>query len=186
MTNGTVILGFGPQPMDWFSKATKAAGRDAVLDQDVARMAGATLAAGTREALDALRQRLAAGALQAQQQAKPGLSHAATLWLAHGERCISSETMFTRLTGVDALGSHGAGHPYDPADFRRCRLLLEAVPELQPLLPNMANESPAWAGLVEAWADICNTMDDETPNWRSPRGERAPLTYQLIKTAIGR
>lgn len=94
--------------------------------------------------------------------------------------------MFTSLTGVDALRGGHKDHPYDPADFRRCRLLLEAVPELQPLLPNMAKESPAWAGLVKAWADICSTMDSETPNWRSPKGERAPLTYQLIKTAIGR
>lgn len=183
---GGCVLITGAVPMDKFGVLTMLAPKNAVMDADAATVLGVTFAFGLPDDLQALRAAATPSYERAIRQNNPGLSEAATLWLAHGERGISSETMFTSLTGVDALGSHGARHPYDPADFRRCRLLLEAVPELQPLLPNMAKVSPAWAGLVKAWADICNTMDNETPNWRSPKGEHAPLTYQLIKTAIGR
>lgn len=189
-TIGTVVLGFGPQPMDWFSKAMKSTGRDAVMDQDVARMAGATLAAGTPAALDLLRKRLEAGALQAERAANPWASKAATNWLATGERGMSSEAMFFHLTGIKCVRDSGAresrtAHPYDPADLRRCRLLLEQVPELQILLPKMASLSKPWARLIRDWDVICSTMDAESPNWRTPNiGEPAPKTYALIKAAI--
>lgn len=186
-TQGTVVLGFGPLPLDWLTQASKVAGKGAVIEPDVARMAGAILAAGTPEALAALRQRLEAGALQAQQQAKPGLPDAATRWLANGERGNSSETIFTHLTGVVANRGSRNSHPYDPADLRRCRLLLEQVPELQPLLPKMAEVSTAWANLAAGWDEICATMDAESPDWRNPdRGSSAPKTYELIQRAIGR
>lgn len=184
-TQGTVVLSFGPQSMDWLSKASKLCGKNSVLDTDVARMAGATHAAGTPEALDALRQRLESGALQAQQQANPGLTEAATRWLASGERGNSSETIFTHLTGVDANRGSRNSHPYDPADLRRCRLLLEQVPELVPLFHKMSTVSKEWAALVKNWAELCTTMDAEAPNWRT-KGERAAKTYELIKQAIGR
>lgn len=189
-TIGTVVLGFGPQPMDWFSKAMKATGRDAVMDQDVARMAGATLAAGAPAALDALRKRLEAGALQAARAENPWASKAATQWLATGERGMSSEAMFFHLTGIKCTRGRASrddrtAHPYDPADLRRCRLLLEQVPELQILLPKMASLSGPWARLIRDWDVICSTMDAEAPNWRTPDlGEPAPHTYSLIKAAI--
>lgn len=188
-TQGTVVLGFGPQPVDWISKANKLCGKNAVMDTAVAHMAGATLAAGTPEALAALRQRLEAGALQAQQQANPGLSEAATRWLASGERGLSSETIFEHLTGVQVLKDHwrsyGPHTPSDPADLRRCRLLLEQVPELVPLFHKMSTASKEWAALVKNWAELCTTMDAEAPNWRT-KGEAAPKTYELIKQAVGR
>ena len=188
-TQGTIVLGFGPQTTDWLSKASKLCGKNAVLDTNVARLAGATMAAGTQEALDALRQRLEAGALQAQQQANPGLSEAATRWLASGERGLSSETIFEHLTGVQVLKDHwrsyGLHTPSDPADLRRCRLLLERVPELVPLFHKMSTASKEWAALVKNWADLCATMDAEAPNWRT-KGEAAPKTYELIQQAVGR
>ena len=186
---GTVVLGFGPQSIDWITKADKICGKGAVMDPDVARMAGANLAAGQPEALAALRKRLEAGALQAQANANPGMSEAAVRWLAHGERGVSSETIFTRLTGVNALGtwSSRGDHPHDPSDFRRCRLLLEQVPELVPLLPRMAEASEPWRGLLNNWDAICATMDEEAPGWRDcSNGHAAPKTYELIKRAIGR
>lgn len=184
-TQGTVVLGFGPQPIDWITKASKLCGKNAVMDTNVARMAGATMAAGTPPALDALRKQLEAGALQAAKQANPGLSEAAARWLAHGERGVSSNTLFTHLTGIDALRDWHKDHPYDPADLRRCRLLLEQVPELVPLFHKMSEVSKEWAALVKNWDTICATMDEEAPNWRT-KGERAAKTYELIKQAIGR
>lgn len=182
---GTVVLGFGPQSVDWISKASKLCGKTAVMDSRVAKMAGANLAAGTPEALDALRKRLEAGALQEVKEANPAIGDAAARWLASGERGVSSNTMFAHITGVDAVGDWGGGHPHDPADFRRCRLLLEQVPSLQPHLGKMRKVSPAWTGLVDAWDTICATMDAECPEWRINKG-MAPKTYELIQQAIGR
>lgn len=44
-------------------------------------------------------------------------------WLRSGERGISSETIFSTITGLE-LNQCGS-HPLDPADFRRCSLLLD-------------------------------------------------------------
>lgn len=170
---GVVVLAYGPQPMEFLSKAAKVCGKSAVLDQDVARMAGAMMAVGEPEALDALRQRLNPGAFQAERDAHPTLSIEATKWLASGERGISSNTLFTVLTGVDALRNWGMDHPHDPADFRRCRLLLEQVPELRPLLPKMSQVSAVWAALVARWDDICACMDN-----------RPSEAYDLMCTVI--
>lgn len=178
-TIGTVVLGFGPQPLDWMSKAAKICGKDAVMDPNVARMAGANLAAGLPAALEMLRQRLEAGALEVERQKYPSISGAAVVWLSQGERGLSSETMFQHLTGVRCLpDGWQSGFPWvpsDTADMRRCRLLLQQVPDLVPLFPKMAEASPKWAALVRDWDAICAAMD-------SGQSEEA---YSLIKTAIG-
>lgn len=185
-TTGTVVLGFGPQTIEWIGKASKLCGKDAVMCPQTARMAGANLAAGMPDALSSLRKQLEAGALSRATADNPGLSLAAVKWMSTGERGVSSETMFSALTGVDLLdGDHGS-HPWDTYDFRRCRLLLEQVPELVPLLPKMADVSEVWKDLVYLWDDICKAMDTEAPNWRHGVAVRCPDTDNLIKRAIGR
>lgn len=62
----------------------------------------------------------------------PGL----TSWLASGERGISSNTIVTCLTGINALGGHWHSHPLDPDDMTRCRKLLERVPLLSKRIGN--------------------------------------------------
>lgn len=142
------------------------------------------IAAGQPQALAELRMRLEAGALQAAAKQNPGLSDAATRWLADGERGISSNTIFTHLTGIDALQGSTKSLPWDFADVRRCRLLLEQVPELMPIFPKMAEVSDAWGNLVAKWDAICQSMDKETPSWRDHRDEWGPITNQLIRDAI--
>ena len=181
--SGTVVLGFGPQPLDFLSKASKMCGSDAVLNQDVARMAGATFAIGPAELFAELRQRLEIGALIAQRQETPTLSLAATTWLASGSRGISSNTMFTVMTGVDALRDGYQSHPHDPDDFDRCLKLLHAVPELRLKLPLMARASPAWAALVEHWDEIERSHLDEVGLGWTKAGN-APRTYELMKKVL--
>ena len=181
--NGTVVLGFGPQPLDFLSKAAKLSGKGAVLDQDVARMAGATFAIGQPELFAELRQRLEMGALIAQRQATPHLSLAATNWLANGQRGISSNTMFSVMTGVDALGDSSPSHPHDPDDLDRCLLLLHAVPELRAKLPLMAKCSPAWAALVGVWDQLESLHIAEVGlGWT--KGNSAAETYKLMRTIL--
>lgn len=181
--SGTVILGFGAQPIDFFTKATKACGKDAAIDPDVARMAGASFAIGAPDLLAKLREKLEAGALQSTRREHTALCDSAQRWLATGRHGISSETMFTVLTGVNAVRSRDFSHPHDPADFERCVNLLHEVPELRPLLPNMASVSKEWHALINHWDQIESLFLDEAGlNWT--KSDSAPLTYKLMKQVL--
>jgi len=178
---GVVVLGFGPQPIDFISKAAKLCGKNAVMCPDTARMAGANMAAGTPSELAKLRARLAAGTLAiAMEEHGDQLSTNAIAWLANGERGLSSNTLFTMTTGVDAEDGDGHNYPRDPADLRRCRLLLDQCPELVSCLPRVAAAGPEWAALVARWDEVCALMNEESPEWRDGRGS-APKTYKLMK-----
>lgn len=109
----------------------------------------------------------------------PRVSMAALNWLAHGARGISSNTIFSHLTGIDALHGSPASHPHDPADFRRCRLLLDQVPELQVKFAGMASVSGVWRELVGAWGELCAIMDDESPRWRDGEGRGVRLNERM-------
>jgi hypothetical protein len=180
---GIVVLGFGPQPMDFFSKASKLCGKDAVLSNDVARMAGADFAAGSASALTSLRSRLEEGSLSAQKAETPGLSIAACVWLANGRRGISSNTIFTHLTGIDALSGHPPSYPRDPSDLDRCIALLVQVPELRERFVNMMECSPEWARLVSHWDEIEKTHLDEVGLGWTKAGS-ATKTYALMKRVL--
>jgi hypothetical protein len=181
--NGIVVLGFGPQSMDFLTKASKICGSSAVIDPDVARMAGANLAAGTPVALKALRERLEHGSFIAQCAQTPGLSRAATEWLANGRRGVSSNTIFTSLTGIDALSGHRPSHPHDPDDLDRCIALLVQVPELRPKLYRMAECSPEWARLISRWDEIEQSHLVEVGlGWTNAK--EAPKTYALMKEVL--
>lgn len=184
---GRCILIEGNVPLDALKPLTGLAPKNAVIDPDVARMAGVNLAFGPVDDMKQLREELAKHAVQ-HEAAKPsnkGLSEAAVKWLGSGERGVSSNTLFTVLTGVNALSDNHKSYPHDQFDLRRCRLLLEACPELMPELPRMADVSPQWAKLVQHWDELCAMMDEETPNWRKPKhGQYGKNTYAFIKTLI--
>lgn len=183
---GDCVLITGAVPPSAFTVLAKLAPEGSVLDPDVARIWGATFAFGLPDDLQELREAGEIVAMQRERKANPELSQAAVRWLASGERGVSSNTIFQWLTGIDALRGERMGHPYDPTDFRRCRLLLEQVPELQPHFYRMREVSQQWSNLVDQWGAICATMDEEVPDWRDGRGGIAKKTYDLIQAAIGR
>lgn len=173
---------FGTMSMTKLAAMTKRAGAGAVLDTDLARMAGATMAFGPPDACDALKATLAGKLKQDTARQHPGLSDAASAWLAAGERGMSSDAIFHQLTGINT-GSQ-LDCPSDPADLRRCRLLLEAVPDLATRFKAvMATVNPHWAALVEAWDSLCETMDGEAPDWRKGKGMCA-LTHQHMRDLL--
>lgn len=181
---GIVVIAFGAQGMDFLSKACKLTGRQAVLSPDVARMAGANFAIGNEDVLAALGRRLEAGALLVEQALHPTLAPDAVTWLAVGRRGTSSNTMFTHLTGVDALGGTAPSHPHDPADFDRCLGLLEMVPALRSEVYRMATVSPQWARLVDNWEAIeVSHLDEVGLGWT--KGSSAPRTHALMSDALG-
>lgn len=169
----------GEVPVSAFGMLLHGMGKDAVMDTDLARMLNAQFVIGSPEDIRQLKadpEVLARARAQVAVQAG-GLSAAAVEWLATGERGMSSEAMFYQFTGV---GEPSSRAPSDPADFRRCRLLLEQVPEFLTQLPEMAEVSPTWKALVAHWDELATLMDSEMPNWRDGSG-RVPKTYALMK-----
>jgi hypothetical protein len=85
-----------------------------------------------------------------------------TWWIRHGERGISSETMFEKLTGrIIKESAWGPLPPADPSDFRRCHLLLEAVPELRAKMDGLREISPVWSRLVDNWDKLTGMLKEQ-------------------------
>ncbi|MBG6085850.1 hypothetical protein [Zhihengliuella flava] len=93
----------------------------------------------------------------------PGLER----WLNYGERGVSSNAIVQYL--VHGKVPAGFNDPADPSDFRRCELLLTAVPSLRQQFHRMAEVSPRWAALVERWGEIAALVEEEYPTGRGPR-----------------
>lgn len=111
-----------------------------------------------------------------------------TRWLAAGERGLSSEAIVSKLTGVPIGWSRwpGGDHPFDPADFRRCELLLRQCPAAREAFPAMAEVSPVWARFVAEWDSIAALLESEVPGVFgavAPSGS-APRTYKAIRDVI--
>jgi hypothetical protein len=107
-------------------------------------------------------------------------SEAAMKWWRNGEQGTNSKAIFERMTGFPVTGTWGMGYPSDPDDLRRCRLLLDAVPEFSARLVEMAEVGSEWAELVAIWPSLCSKMDDEIRK----HGSRCPVTFLLMQEAI--
>ena len=89
-------------------------------------------------------------------------------WIASGDRGASSETIVTKLAGIDL--AHGCScEPHDPSDFRRCLLLLDAVPELKSKLDKMKEVSNYWRLLIENWNELEKMYHEEKSSGRAPK-----------------
>lgn len=97
-------------------------------------------------------------------------------WLINGERGISSETMFYYLSGR-RIGKHES-HPSDPDDFRRCYLLLKAVPQWKTQLHKLKPVSKVWEGLVDNWDKLTEMLETAMKT----KGQQATEMYDLMKS----
>lgn len=105
---------------------------------------------------------------------------AITSWLAFGERGISSEAIVQKL--VYGRVERARAYPYDPADFRRCELLLRWEPLLRLQLHHMAEVDAVWAGLVARWQEIADLMEQECPGvWETGTRGAAPKAYAIMQ-----
>ena len=106
-----------------------------------------------------------------------------TMWLAVGERGLSSEAIALTSLGLHPTGLR-ASWPHDPADLRRCLLLLEKVPETrEDGLLVLAERCPKWAALVKVWNRLSETLRSEIGEALSAR-DSAPETYALMREAL--
>lgn len=111
----------------------------------------------------------------------------AVRWLANGNRGVSSNSFLSAIYGIDAVGDHYRDAPHDVSDFRRCRLMVEAIPgakeQLLSLVDIQAHPRARLAMLkvVENWELMCALMDAELPKWRNPpRESRLPRLRQFM------
>ena len=104
-------------------------------------------------------------------------------WLANGRRGVSSETIFTHLTGVDARGSYPLDYPHDPSDLMRCERLLRQCPELRAKMHRMGELSPVWQQLVAEWDSLVALVINEAPSWMDGKGS-APKAYKRMREII--
>ena len=105
-------------------------------------------------------------------------------WFATGERGLSSETIARHLIGQPHTGRksfNGIYTPSDPADFRRCMLLVESLPEPSAAIEQCRSLSKKWTCLVDDWAAITETLKREMAD-KALKG-RASETYKMIKAS---
>lgn len=185
--HGNCILVFGAVPVSEFGSLTKRVPQDSVMDTHLARIAGASFAMGPREETKALVALMSGAAIERARAMYAGteLGEDAVKWIAVGERGSSSDAVFLKLAGIRPHGMSGdtTAHPRDIDDLRRCRLLLEQVPELAARIGNMSGVSREWTALISKWDEICRTMDEEAPGWRDGKGS-SPNTNALMRGCL--
>jgi len=100
-------------------------------------------------------------------------------WMSCGQTGLSSEAMAFAAVGTPC---DRTDHPWDPADFNRCLMLLDAVPELRENM-DIFRLSPTWCMLIDNWDDIEKCFLEEVGlNWSLSNS--APKTYKLMKSII--
>lgn len=102
-------------------------------------------------------------------------------WFANGQTGLSSKAMAFAAVGIEYSHRYSADHPSDPADFNRCLLLLEAIPEVRNHFDKVAELSNIWRALVARWDEVEKCFLDEVGrDWSKARS--APKTYKLMKS----
>jgi hypothetical protein len=79
------------------------------------------------------------------------LTQAQLDWICGHDTGTSSKTIFSVMTGVEAIR---ADVPYDPDDFGRCYRLLALVPEWRPRLQEVADRYAEWGPMVREWDQL--------------------------------
>ena len=80
-------------------------------------------------------------------------------WLTNGEHGISSKTMFYYLTDSKIVAKPDrTDTPSDPDDFRRCHLLLQAIPQYEHKLDRLRAVNAVWAALVDNWPKLTEML----------------------------
>jgi hypothetical protein len=154
---GGVTFVYDSFPMDIrdFGRLAKTGGKGAVMAIHAARLAGADMAFGKPEDVEAIEKVLEPEARQriAKLPLPADLSTGAREWLATGHQGNSSQAAFLKATGFmppDARDLHVRAHPHDADDLRRFLALVDTVPEVRDGLAKIATLSPEWERIIDS------------------------------------
>lgn len=179
--DGSTILR-GSVPINHFAALAKTGSPDDVIDIDLARRFNANFVSGHPKDIEALRKIAPHIRIPA---AGRNLSPEAIHWLETGERGSSSNALFDAAmqcsVAVD-VGRDKCAQPHDPADFVRCRSMVNAIPAARAELSRAATVSPQWARVVERCDVLCSTLDSEMA--KPENSHRAHATYALLQKIV--
>ena len=98
-------------------------------------------------------------------------------WLRHGDRGISSDTIFEVLQNYE-LGVCRWDYetPQDPSDFNRCVKLLDAIPEWRAFLPLVSETHQHWKPIIDHWDELEALLKEE----KSRPDGMAPKLYKRL------
>ena len=112
--------------------------------------------------------------------ATDGYTESVLRWLANGQVGLSSKAMAFCAVGIEY---DRVDHPYDPADFNRCLLLVGQIPAIRDAFSKIAKLSPQWAAVIQHWDELEALFIKEVGlNWE--RGASAPKTYERMGTIL--
>jgi len=97
-------------------------------------------------------------------------------WMEFGEHGLSSKTMFNILSDDLRIQNRTPGTPSDPDDFRRCYLLLEAVPSFRLKLDRLKPINKTWSNLVVNWDKLTEMLQEQLKT-KQPNG-----MYEFMKS----
>lgn len=106
-------------------------------------------------------------------------------WLAYSpHKGVSSTAIALTALGKIPEGRH-SNPPWDPADLRRCLLLLDEVPEAFEIgVRKLAEVRTEWKSLLDVWDVLVATMMEEAgADWKNASG-RAPKTYMMMRAVL--
>ena len=98
-------------------------------------------------------------------------------WLTKGERGMSSDTIFSICTGTPVIRFRST--PCDPDDFRRCYLLLQALPELRDAFPALEKAGEVWKAIVQNWDHMVALLEKMIA---APPAEKSTELYDFMKS----
>ena len=104
-------------------------------------------------------------------------------WLRKGKRRDQlGEASSEAMTGLP-IGTWGPAAPRDPSDLRRCRLLLEAVPEWRHRLDEMHDKGGGWSEILPLWEVALHDDGRRVPRLAG-RERRLPEDLRVDEVAL--
>ena len=179
----------GSVPMMMMASLMKGQSKDSVIDMHLGSLFGATLVFGRPKDLMRLRAVAPVRPVDESQFSTFQLKSGARDWIEWGEHGLSSVYLFWALTGYSMTESEPSCHvPIDPADLRRCILMLD-ICELNDDFAESAFPDSAigWSSFQERWEQLVTTFTGEVPDFKDiDCSKSAPSTYAIMKSLRGR
>ncbi|EBI7575638.1 hypothetical protein APP39_002229 [Salmonella enterica subsp. enterica serovar Minnesota] len=102
-------------------------------------------------------------------------------WQTKGHVGISSATMASIALGLEKSFYHGRfDAPSDPADLRRCMMLVDEIPEIKDSFPLIAKKVKRFSPILREWDSLIALLKLEL---KRP-DKRAQKTYKWIKELL--